>query len=145
MTQPSLLADIQRDKPKPHKRVRETSVTAYEQGRESFNGRKGDVLRWLAAFWNKYNFSPTSAELSEWLLMRSDQDTHTGCLNCLTLYVRRGLSDLQRPSRKIQSAVESQGDAAKKAKKRIAKDGTRTCSITGEEVETWRIIERGTR
>ncbi len=133
MTQPSLLADIQRERPKPHKRVRSTSVKAYEQGRESFKGRKGDVLRWLAAFFNRYNFSPTSAELAEWIVMRSSESVHTGCLDCLTLYARRGLNDLERASRKVQSVV------------RVVKGASRICSVTGNECETWQIIERGTR
>ena len=51
------------DLPRPHKRVRQTSKAAYALGRVKFSGRKGEVLRWLAGFWNRFQVAPTSGEL----------------------------------------------------------------------------------
>jgi hypothetical protein len=93
-------------------------VASYAVGRERFEGRKGDVLRWLARYWNKYQRSPTSAELAG--------DHGDGAKFTTTdsiLYVRRGLSDLQTHG--LVETVEK-----------------RKCAVTGRTCCTWRVRSR---
>lgn len=117
LSQPSLLDP---PVPKRHKRVRETSVGAYADGRERFTGRKAHVLRWLAAHWNRWQVSPTSAELAQ----RTDEKAGIDW-TAHVLYVRRGLSDLQ-----TAGCVEA------------VPHGERACNVTGRICETWRVKQR---
>jgi hypothetical protein len=121
MTQQSLLSDLQRED-RAWKRVRTTSATAYELGRESFNGRKAEVLRWLAAYWNRFNESPTSDELAQWTEGLPER-TREG-LDQL-LYVRRAISDLQDCG--VVEAVTP-----------------RKSRVSGRVCETWHVRERAT-
>lgn len=130
-SQPSLLGDVQRAE-RPRKRVRPTSVAAYAQGRDSFRGRKADVLRWLAGYFNFYQSSPTSAELARWSYTLMET-LDPGDWTARVLLVRRGLSDLQRPSKTVQGTVQA------------VKAGSRVCQVTGRTCCTWAVIERGTR
>ncbi len=123
MTQPYFTAmtpETQR-REKIRKRVRQTSVAAYADGRERFTGRKANVLRWLAAYYNRFQDWPTSAELA------AEIDEHGyegGNWTAHVLYMRRGLSDLQT------SAV-------------VEANGKRTCDVTGRVCETWRVTPLG--
>jgi sulfur relay (sulfurtransferase) DsrC/TusE family protein len=118
MSQPSLL-DLPAVRTKVHRNVRATSKAQYAVAREQFTGRKADVLRWLAAYWNRYNVSPTSAEL---LAAQGYTEMNTDWIEKL-LYARRGLSDLQTTGN-VEAA------------------GKRACRISGRLVETWRVTPR---
>ena len=107
---------------KPRRRVRETSKAAYADGRARFTGRKADALRWLAAFWNAKQQAPTSGELATWAFA---EGTAGKSWDWTVLYVRRGLSDLQRVG------VVS-----------IVPQGQRKCRVTGSTCETWRVCQR---
>ena len=109
-------------KKRPWKRVRDTSRAAYADGRERFTGRKADVLRWLAYYWNCHQESPTSAELTAFEVSRETGDMREGWISHI-LYVRRGLSDLQ-----TSGVVESAGK--------------RTCRVTNKLCHTWRVVSR---
>ena len=116
MTQGTLI--LTPPEPKPvRKRVRQTSIAAYAEARESLVGRKADVLRWLAAWWNRYQNSPTSAELSAWVT------SVTMSRDAKLLYIRRGLSDLQKIG--VVETVE----------KRPCRQTERTCHV-------WRVTQR---
>lgn len=104
----------------PRRRVRAVSRQAYAEGRERFTGRRGAVLRLLAAFYNLYQTWPTSGELAS----AADLPLHGERLERL-LYVRRGLSDLQRTGN-----VEA------------VPKGQRRCNVVGRLCETWRIPSR---
>jgi hypothetical protein len=124
MTQPELDFTAPPEK-RPHKRVRDTSKLAYAIGRETFEGRKADALRHLAAYWNRFNHSPTSAELTAW----TDKGEHlfpSPAFQVALLRMRRGLSDLKRLG------------LAEPHHKRI-------CEFTGRLVETWRVREAGSQ
>lgn len=67
----SLLVSLERATPRPRKRQRQTARASYaaqratdeqrrQQGKET---RQGQVLRCLAAYWNRYQESPTALEL----------------------------------------------------------------------------------
>lgn len=119
MTQPSLL-DV--PTPRRHRTTRQTSRASYAIGREQFTGRKADVLRWLSHYWNEWQVSPTSAELSvtrHW----GKEEAWSG--DRKLLYVRRGLSDLQ-----TEGVVEA------------VPHGKRQCAVTGRTCETWRVSQR---
>jgi len=107
---------------KPRRRVRETSKAAYLHGRDHFTGRKADALRWLAAFWNAKQQAPTSGELATWAFA---EGTAGKSWDWTVLYVRRGLSDLQRVG------VVS-----------IVPQGQRKCRSTGSTCSTWRVVSR---
>jgi hypothetical protein len=92
-------------------------VASYAVGREKFTGRKADVLRWLAHYWNHYQDSPTSAELA-----KNESPTRMMTTDEL-LYVRRGLSDLQTHG--LVETVEK-----------------RRCTVTGRTCRTWRVTQR---
>jgi hypothetical protein len=117
--QPSLL-DLPDVRQKVHKRVRPTSRAQYAVAREQFTGRRAHVLRFLAAFWNHWNDSPTSAELADYVAL--DAASPFGKTDRL-LYVRRGLSDLQLTN-DVQAA------------------GKRVCRISGKVCMTWRVTPR---
>ena len=101
--------------------MRPTSVAAYAEGRARFLGRRGAVLRWLAAYWNRWQESPTSAELSQWCYATKQDGLPWDRL----LYVRRGLSDLQ-----TTGTVER------------VPAGDRCCRVTGHLCCTWRVTYR---
>jgi hypothetical protein len=103
--------------PRRHRTVRDTSVQQYAVGREQFTGRKADVLRWLAHYWNHYQESPTSAELA-----RHESPTLRPTTDEI-LFVRRGLSDLQTVG--LVETVEK-----------------RKCAVTGATCHVWRIRQR---
>ena len=92
MTQGDLFSG-QSERPKKRIRVRETSIAGYIEGREHFTGRKAEVLRWLAGYWNRWLMAPTSAELSQWA--KPDEWANPETRLALLLHTRRGLSDLQ--------------------------------------------------
>ena len=121
MTQPNFL---EMPPPRRHRIVRDTSIASYAEGREQFTGRKADVLRWLAAWWNRVQVSPTSAEMAEHEFWISGTDAPPfDNMDAIRLYVRRGLSDLQ-----THGLVES-----------VEK---RPCAVTGRTCRTWRVVSR---
>lgn len=121
MTQPTFEAlNIQARREKVRKRVRDVSVKQYQDGRERFTGRKANVLRWLAGYYNRRNEWPTSAELAVHVEPAVGAWDYTAGL----LYVRRGLSDLQ-----AAGVVEA--------------NGARECRQSGRVCETWRVVEAG--
>jgi hypothetical protein len=106
----------------PHRPVRDTSIDAYTYGREHFEGRKADVLRALAAYYNARQQWPTAAELVrfEWPHLA----VASPAFAVQTLTVRRGISDL------IAVGV-------------LAGHGARPCRVSGRKVETWQVIPAG--
>jgi hypothetical protein len=122
MKQPALdLYDVPPAAKRPWRRVRETSRAAYADGRERFTGRRAEVLRMLAAHFNRTQEWPTSAELCQ------DGDFTAAHVSRTwgdqILYTRRGLVDLQ-----AVGVVESAG--------------TRHCHITGGSCHIWRVVPR---
>jgi hypothetical protein len=69
VTQLSLLAAAARDE-RPRKRVRQVSRAQYAELRDSdqLGTRAADVLRNLAAFYNRRADWPTAPELTQWML-----------------------------------------------------------------------------
>lgn len=120
VSQPSLL-DV--PVPKKHKPVRQTSRAVYAIGLERFTGRKGAVLRHLAAHWNAKQISPTSAELAHWLRTRGVEEVRGKDFTWIVLWVRRGLSDLEGTG--IVHGSES-----------------RSCGVTNQVCLTWRVVQR---
>lgn len=130
MTQPTL---IEMPVPRKHRKTRETSISSYAHGRETFTGRKADVLCWLSGFWNLTQSLPTSAELAKYAARRIPEDSNLrGDLERL-LYVRRGLSDLQ-----LNGVVE----VAKMNRNGKDVEFKRTCAVTGRLCCVWRIAQR---
>jgi hypothetical protein len=117
---PSLEPATQR-REKVRRRVRAVSRGGYRIGRERFIGRKGDTLRWLAAFYNRFQTWPTSTELAAWL--RGKERYRYRCPDCFALHIRKGVSDL------IDTGI-------------VTKHITRECHITGRTVEAWMIQSR---
>jgi hypothetical protein len=113
-------ATVKREKVR--KRVRPTSIAQYAEGRERFKGRRGDVLRWLAAFYNRFQVWPTAAELGCWL--RKRQRYERRCAECFALHIRKGVSQL------IDTGL-------------VRSNGERVCDISGRTVEAWRITPAG--
>lgn len=115
--------------PRRHRRVRDTSVASYAVGREKFTGRQADVLRWLAAYWNLHQESPTSAELDDAMYQRAfdpgcrDEWLRSVSADYRLLWVRRGLSDLQTHG--LVETVEK-----------------RKCAVTDRLCRTWRVRQR---
>lgn len=112
---------------KVRRRVRDTSIQQYAEGRERFTGRRANVLRWLAAYYNRRQEWPTSSEVLAWAWddhSDADDDRCFRNYDAAILYVRRGMSDLQT------SGV-------------VAANGKRTCRQTGRVCETWRVIPVG--
>lgn len=122
MTQPDFDFTAPTEK-RPHKRVRDTSKEAYAIGRQVFSGRKANALRHLAAYWNRFQESPTAAELTTWV----DELHHhytSDHFKVAVLTMRRGLSDLKADG--------------------IAIPGfPRRCMVTNRYAETWRVREVG--
>lgn len=108
-----------------HRPVRATSRAAYVVGREKFNGRKGDVLRWLGHHWNRFNVYPTSAELAKFVQIEHRPEVEGKSWDYVLLYVRRGLNDLVR-----LGVVKSHYH------------GKRICAQTGSLCETWTVTQR---
>lgn len=117
---PSLDPGTQR-REKVRRRVRAVSRGGYRLGRERFIGRKGDTLRWLASFYNRFQTWPTATELGAWL--RHKPRYARRCANCFALHIRKGVSDL------IDAGV-------------VTKHVTRECGVTGRTVEAWQILSR---
>src|SRR4051812_32337191 len=111
-------AEVQRDlltgqdaTPRPRRLVRPVSRAGYAIGREQFKGRAGNVLRWLAAFWNRHTRWPMSEELADWGLVL--RESRIACAECRLLYVRRGLSDLGRKG-EVRSIQNGQRRSARR-------------------------------
>ena len=124
MSQPSLL-DLPPREPRTHRRVRETSIGAYAEARERLKGRKADVLRWLAAYYNWRNAWPTSAELASHITYPFPADTDR------LLYVRRGLADLSAESKQQTLALRV-----------VESCGSRRCTVSGRTCLVWRVVQR---
>lgn len=122
MTQLDLTLTAPSQKP-PRRRVRAVSRQAYADGRARFTGRRADVLRWLAAFYNLAQTWPTSAELADFADTVLNQGA--GDWTAHVLFTRRGLSDLQRTGN-----VEA------------IPQGQRVCRFTQRKCEVWRIPSR---
>ena len=111
--------------PRVHKRQRQTAREVYrrqraedvakaEQGKET---REGQVLRCLAAWWNRYQTSPTALELLRWMRDRGESVFDANSVRPrLTKLVKQGLV---RPGEK------------------------RACQVSGETVLTWKVREIG--
>ena len=127
MTQLSLLPSAGRGE-RRRRRLRETSIAAFQDGRERFSGRRGNVLKWLECFIDNCEMQPTSAELADFAVedCGAYDDTPYNHFSEIVLYVRRGLTDLQRVG--VVGAVPH---------------GQRECRLTKHKCETWRIIPVG--
>lgn len=95
--------------------VRDTSIAAYAHGRDTFEGRKADVLRWLAAYYNARHTWPTSTELAA--QTPAEGRDETGHL----LHIRRGLTDLS-----ALGAIEVHGNRV----------------VDGRTLTVWRVTQR---
>ena len=87
------LAPTDQKREKVRKRVRPTSRAQYAMARLRLRGRAANVLRWLAAYYNRQQIWPTSAELANYVT--ADVADWRGEWHWTLLFVRRGLSDLQ--------------------------------------------------
>ena len=117
------LSDGEQRREKIRRRVRPTSRAQYAVARERLNGRAANVLRWLAHHYNYTQVPPTSGELMVWTMHKgTGLPADLDCVRCAVLYVRRGLSDLQR-----KGLVES------------VPNGDRLCAYADETCCTWRV------
>lgn len=108
---------------KVRKRVRPTSRAQYADGRERFKGRRGHVLRWLAAYYNLKQQWPTSGELARYAADSFGEAEWSW--DRTLLYTRRGLSDLQ-----TSGIIETEPDGD-----RICHESIRKCCV-------WRVKSR---
>lgn len=99
-----------------YRRQRADDTTRAAAGRET---RKGQVLRCLAAYWNRFQVSPTALELLAWMLSSGERV--------------RDVNDV-RP--KLHYLFKD-GLVEPRAK--------RTCSVSGMTVWTWAVREAGSR
>lgn len=119
--------------PRKHRNTRDTCIASYVHGRETFTGRKADVLCWLSAHWNVKQTNPTSAELSEYARHRLAEGSPLHGKAERLLYVRRGLSDLQLNGVVEVATINLGGTDVQK--KRI-------CAVTGRVCCVWRVVQR---
>lgn len=103
---------------RPWRRVRETSRAAYAVARETLIGREGDVLRWLAGYYNSRQTWPTAAELTE-----ARRHEMVGDWTRKVQHVRRAITELQE-----LGLVEAAG--------------SRPCVVARRKCETWRVVSR---
>lgn len=113
--------------PRVHKRARQTSREVYrvaraqdiQRAKTGKETRKAQVLRNLAAYWNRFQRSPTALELLAWMQERGERVRDVNDVRPKLHYLfKDGL---------VESA------------------GTRRCIITGKNVHTWRVREAGSR
>lgn len=110
-----------------HKRARQTSREIYRRQRaediqRAINGqetREGQVLRLLAAFWNRYQFSPTALEVMRWGQEQGEP-----------------LFDVNSVRPRITALVAA-GLVEPRAR--------RVCQVSGKTVWTWACREIGSR
>jgi hypothetical protein len=109
--------------------VRRISVEQYALGRSRFSGRKADVLRYLAHYYNVRQQWLTSGELAMWARRAHGNEAFVSSRSWdkLLLDVRRGLCDLGRAG-----LVKSQGKVYQ-----------RTCRVQGTLCEIFKIVELG--
>jgi ribosomal protein S4 len=120
---PGLEPETQRAE-KVWKRVRPTSVAAYEHGRRKFRGRSADALRSIAAYRNKRQEWPTARETAHQLNRDRWAKMSIAERDMATLRMRRAIADLQ-----TKGVVEA--------------NGPRFCCVGDNVVETWRVVEAG--
>jgi sulfur relay (sulfurtransferase) DsrC/TusE family protein len=109
---------------RPHKAQRSTARAAYARQRAQDEAkrqagketREGQVLRCLAAFWNRFQHSPTARELLAWMQRQGEPvDDVNSCRPRLTYLCERGL---------VEAAAK------------------RKCAVSGVLVHTWRVVSR---
>jgi len=101
----------------PRKRVRQTSRNVYKLDRERLEGKRGQVLRILAAYFNEKQVSPTALELLNWSLARGEKFFDVNSL-------RPRLTELENAGL-------------------IATGPARKCAISGKVAHTWHVREVG--
>lgn len=113
--------------PRVHKRQRQTARTVYKRQRaidvEKAKGgketRSGQVLRCLAAWWNRFNTSPTALELLAWMRERGEP-----------------VFDVNSIRPRLKELVD-RGLVEPRAK--------RQCIVSGQTVWTWAVREVGSK
>jgi len=117
--------DVPPAAPAPHKLVRQTSREVYRRQRaidavkaaHGIETREGQVLRCLAAWWNRFQTTPTALELLAWMKERDEPLFDVNSIRPrLTELLERGL---------------------------IEPAGKRRCIVSGKTVHTWRVREAG--
>lgn len=124
MTQPSLLDAVVREE-RPRKLQRQTARAVYARQRDDDRAkaaagketREGQVLRCLAAWWNRYQTSPTALELLAW--MRANGEP-----------VFDANSVRPRLTRLTELGLVTPGEK-------------RACRISGKFVHVWKVREAG--
>lgn len=124
MTQLSLLSAVETVE-KPHKRVRTTSRAVYARQRDTDvqreadgkETREGRVLRCLAAWFNRYQYSPTAYELFHRMVKTGESVT-----------------DLNDVRPRLTSLCDK--GLVRACKKR-------RCTVTKKTVLTWKVREAG--
>lgn len=118
--------DLPTDPPRrPHKRQRQTARLVYARKRDEDKAkakagketREGQVLRCLAAWWNRYQTSPTALELLAWMKEQGEP-----------------VFDVNSVRPRIRQLVED-GLVEPRAKRR--------CIVSGMTVHTWSVREAG--
>lgn len=111
--------------PRVHKRQRQTAREVYKVRRGDDKRKKaageetrtGQVLRCLAAWWNRFNTSPTALELLNWMRERGEP-----------------VFDVNSIRPRLKELVD-QGLVEPRAK--------RQCIVSGQTVWTWAVREAG--
>ena len=110
---------------RPHKRARQTSRAIYRRQRdedtrrqaEGRETRKAMVLRCLAAYWNRYQESPTARELFAWMQGQGEPVDDINSVRPKLFYLEQ------------DGLIEARGE--------------RVCAESGERVRTWAVKELG--
>lgn len=132
ITEPTYLPSLEREtvvREKVRRRVRQSSIGQYAVARDLLTvEREAEALRRVAAFWNRWQRSPTVGELAAKMLRdnRCAVNPESWQFMGARLWLARGISGLQK-----RGLVES------------VPSGERRCHQTGVTVETWRVTLAG--
>ncbi len=122
MTQLSLLTTVMHVE-RPRKRVRQVSRGTYAELRDSgqLAKREGDVLRELAAFYNRRAQWPTVGELTLWMFEHGDIPRND------TRLVAPRMTELCRTHQVVEPLP------------------ARPCAVLGSKAHSWRVTEAGAK
>jgi hypothetical protein len=133
MTQPSLLDAVARQE-RPRKRVRAVSRAQYAALRDGnqLSKRAADVLRELAAFYNRTAYWPTAAELTRWMFEHRDLPRDDSRL------IAPRLTEFSRGVKDRTTGVYRGGGL-------VDNLPARPCQVAGKKAHPYRITEAGAK
>jgi hypothetical protein len=133
VTQLGLLDVVARDE-RPRKRVRAVSKAQYAALRDGdrLSKRAADVLRELAAFYNRRAYWPTAAELTRWMFKHRDLPRDDSRL------IAPRLTEFSRGVKDRKTGVYHGGGV-------IENLPARPCQVAGKKAHPLRITEAGAK